>query len=40
MTAIMGLTLLLWKFGNKERIIFVISTVFSFFLLIWSISTR
>ena len=37
--AITGLTLLAWKSANKERITFAISTVFSFFLLIWAFST-
>ena len=37
--AITGLILLAWKSGNKDRITFAISTVFSFFLLIWAFST-
>jgi hypothetical protein len=38
--AILGLILLAWKSSNKDRITFVISTVFTFVLLLWVILTR
>jgi hypothetical protein len=38
--AILGLMLVTWKSDKKDRITFVFSTIFTFVLLVWVISTR